>query len=103
MPVILTELALGWGIVARSQAAVVVMESPHATVAGMTIRAWSAAWWQWAAGLAQPGDPFTDTTGDFAGVKQAGPVFFLAGSPGGSHSRQWQRARQNLFGTAPGR
>ena len=30
--------------------------------------------------------PFTDTTGEFANVKQSGPVFFLAGSPTGSRS-----------------
>jgi hypothetical protein len=76
------------GMVAPSQAKVVV-ESPGATVAGKTIAEWSAAWWQWAAAQAPPGDPFTDTTGEFAGVNQSGPVFFLAGSPGGNNRRRF--------------
>ena len=69
--------------------AAVVVESPGATVAGKTIAAWSANWWQWAAALAPPGDPFTDASGAYAGVNQSGPVFFLAGSPGGNNSRQF--------------
>jgi hypothetical protein len=68
----------------------VVVEPTGATVAGKTIGEWSALWWQWAAALAPPGDPFTDTTGAFAEVNQAGPVFFLAGSPGGSNRRQFE-------------
>lgn len=81
LPAILVALALFCGIVGRLQAAVVV-ESPGATVIGKTIGAWSGAWWQWAAALAPPNDPFTDTTGASAGRNQSGPVFFLAGSTG---------------------
>lgn len=68
----------------------VQVEPPGATVAGKTIGEWSTNWWRWAAALAPPGDPFTDTTGEFANVNQSGPVFFLAGSPGGSRSRHFQ-------------
>src|SRR5262249_6924837 len=35
------------------------------------------------------GDPFTDTTGQYANVNQSGPVFFLAGSDGGSMIRHF--------------
>lgn len=88
VPALVVALALFSGIVGASRAAVIV-ESPHATVAGKTIGAWSAGWWQWAAAMAPPGDSFSDTTGEFANVNQRGPVFFLAGSPGGSNSRQF--------------
>ncbi|MCW5551687.1 MAG: immunoglobulin domain-containing protein [Verrucomicrobiae bacterium] len=77
------------GMVGPLQAGVVV-ESPGAIIAGKTIGEWTAAWWQWAVALSPPGDPFTDTTGEFAGVNQSGPVFFLAGSPDGSRGRQFQ-------------
>ena len=66
------------------------VEPPGAIVAGKSIADWSTNWWRWAAALAPPGDPFTDTTGQFANVNQSGPVFFLAGSPGGSMSRQFR-------------
>jgi hypothetical protein len=68
----------------------VVLEPPGAIVAGKSIAAWSTNWWRWAAALAPPGDPFTDTTGQFANVNQSGPVFFSAGSPGGSRSRHFR-------------
>jgi len=79
--------ALFLGVVG-SRAAVVV-ESPGAMVAGKTIGEWSTNWWRWAVAMAPPGDPFSDRTGEFANVNQSGPVFFLAGSPGGSNSRQF--------------
>jgi hypothetical protein len=77
------------GFVDCSRAEVVLLP-PGATIAGKTIGEWSANWWQWAAALAPPGDPFTDTNGQYAGVNQSGPVFFLAGSPGGSNRRQFE-------------
>jgi PKD repeat protein len=86
MPAMLLAWAVLCGAFERSRAEVVV-EPPGAMVAGKTIGEWTAAWWQWAAALAPPGDPFTDTTGAYARVDQSGPVFFLAGSPGGSNSR----------------
>ncbi len=81
-------LALSSGIPGQLRAEIVVAP-PGATVAGKTIGEWTAAWWQWAVALAPPGDPFTDTSGAFANVNQSGPVFFLAGSPGGTRSRQF--------------
>ena len=88
MPGILVSLTLLCGV-ARQALAGVAVEAPGAAVAGKTIGAWSATWWQWAAALAPPGDPFTDTTGAFANVHQSGPVFLLAGSTGGSNSRKF--------------
>lgn len=80
-------LALLVGIDSRAD---VVLEPPGATVAGKTIGEWSTNWWQWAAPLAPPGDPFTDRTGEFADVHQSGPVFLLAGSPGDTRARRFE-------------
>jgi hypothetical protein len=48
---------------------------------------WTAAWWNWAALAPSSGNPVTDTTGAFASVGQSGPVWFLAGTFGGSVTR----------------
>ena len=87
--VVAVVLALLFGIPPHLWADVVV-EPPGAIVAGKTIAEWSTNWWRWAAALAPPGDPFTDTSGQFANVNQSGPVFLLAGSPGGGRSRQFE-------------
>ena len=49
-------------------------------VLGKTIGEWSAAWWQWATPIPTPSNPVLDTSGEFAGINQRGPVWFLAGS-----------------------
>ena len=40
---------------------------------------WGAMWWQWALSIPVSENPLFDETGEFAGVGQSGPVFFLAG------------------------
>jgi hypothetical protein len=52
-------------------------------VLGKTIGEWSAAWWQWVISIPNQTNPFLDTTGQFSGVGQRGPVWFLAGAPFG--------------------
>jgi hypothetical protein len=54
---------------------------------GHTYGEWAAAWWQWALETPASMNPLTDTTGEFAGVNQSGPVWFLAGNLGGSSTR----------------
>jgi len=88
VPTVPVVLALFCGVLPQSRGDVVV-EPPGAIVVGKSIAAWSTNWWRWAAALAPPRDPFTDTNGQFANAHQSGPVFFLAGSPGGSHSRNF--------------
>jgi hypothetical protein len=61
--------------------------SPGDRYAGMTYGEWSAAWWQWAADISDPGSPVSDPTGAYCGVNQAGPVWFLAGNTGGTSRR----------------
>jgi hypothetical protein len=59
-------------------------------VVGKTIGEWSASQWQWAVSFDTTMDnPFTDTTGAHAGLNQSGPVFYLAGTTGGSETRSF--------------
>lgn len=75
--------------VADKATAALIVEPAGATVAGKTVSAWTTNWWQWAAALAPPGDPFTDQTGAAANKNQSGPVFYLAGNTGGSSTRSY--------------
>jgi hypothetical protein len=52
------------------------------TVAGKTIGEWTADWWNWTG--AGPGNVLGDTDGSVATQAQSGPVFFLAGTQGGT-------------------
>jgi hypothetical protein len=56
---------------------------PH----GKTYGEWAAAWWQWALSIPEAQNPVADSTGEFAGVGQSGPVWFLAGTFGNSAER----------------
>lgn len=51
---------------------------------GNTYGEWSARWWQWLLSIPMATNPNLDTTGANCAQKQAGPVFFLAGTFGGS-------------------
>jgi hypothetical protein len=61
---------------------------PHAHAYGKSYAEWHGAWWDWAFGKT-PVDqnPVTDETGEFCHIGQSGPVFFLAGSFGGTVER----------------
>jgi PEP-CTERM motif len=78
-------LALG---VAQPAWASVQTVPPTSDVAGQSQLYWAQAWWQWALGVPAPSNPLSDTTGQYGGVNNDGPVFFLAGSlTGGVYSR----------------
>jgi hypothetical protein len=64
-----------------------VVLPPSAQPYGATYSEWAAKWWQWA--LTQPAstNPIIDDTGELCGQGQSGPVWFLAGSFGGSVTR----------------
>jgi hypothetical protein len=51
-------------------------------VLGKTIGEWSADWWQWLVNIPAPSNLLLDTTGQFSGVNQKGPVWFLVGALG---------------------
>lgn len=53
----------------------------------------ASAWWQWALSIPESQNPLLDTTGQFAGVGQRGPVWFLAGTFGNSAERTVQIPR----------
>lgn len=56
-------------------------------VYGKTYGEWSAAWWQWAGSIPSDTNPIADTTGEFCDLGQSGPVWFLAGTFGGTAER----------------
>jgi hypothetical protein len=49
---------------------------------------WSAEWWKWALSIPEENNPVTDTTGEKCAINQEGPVWFLAGTTGGSVNRE---------------
>src|SRR5215211_1758610 len=55
---------------------------------GLTYGEWSARWWQWLNSIPQGVNPSTDETGEDCDQVQKGPVWFLAGTGGGSAVRQ---------------
>jgi hypothetical protein len=59
----------------------------NSTPYGKSYGEWGVAHWQWALGIPAANNPLLDTTGEFAGVNQSGPVWFLEGSLGGSAER----------------
>ncbi|MCP5249290.1 MAG: PEP-CTERM sorting domain-containing protein [Candidatus Accumulibacter sp.] len=74
--------------VPTAEAAVTVL-APGSSVAGKTIGQWSEAWWQWAFSLDATDNPFTDGSQAAASNGQSGPVFFLAGTTGGTATRSF--------------
>ena len=60
---------------------------PHANAYGHSYGEWSALWWRWVTGIPWDQNPVVDTTGEFAATGQSGPVWFLAGTFGGSANR----------------
>lgn len=59
----------------------------NSTSHGKTYGEWTAAWWQWALSIPEAQNPLADTTGQFAGIGQSGPVWFLGGTFGFSAER----------------
>lgn len=57
--------------------------NPH----GHSYGEWTARWWQWALSIPADRNPLTDTTGEFCGEGQSGPVWFYAGTFGNSAER----------------
>jgi hypothetical protein len=61
---------------------------PNSKAYGKTYGEWAAAWWNWALSSPLESNPVVDETGEFCDVNQAGPVWFLAGTFGGSAERE---------------
>jgi hypothetical protein len=89
--VLIGAVALTLGIAQPAWAEVQIVP-PGNDVAGQSQLYWAQAWWQWAMGIPQPNNgpplytplppfnPLNDPTGQYAGVNNNGPVFFLAGN-----------------------
>ena len=60
---------------------------PSTVLFGRTYGDWSAEWWRWALSIPAATNPVADTTGANCGLPQSGQVWFLAGTFGGSTSR----------------
>ena len=54
---------------------------------GSTFKDWTARWWQWDLSIPKDQNPAGDSTGRYCDQKQVGPVWFLAGTYGGSATR----------------
>jgi hypothetical protein len=54
---------------------------------GMTFAAWTDKWFEWLVSIPQSANPAADATGKNCGLGQNGPVWFLAGTTGGSAER----------------
>lgn len=54
---------------------------------GRTYAEWGAAWWQWAMAIPAGANPIMDAEGTDCAIGQKGPVWFLAGTSGGSVTR----------------
>jgi hypothetical protein len=81
-------LVLALALAGPAQADVIVVD-PHSVVAGKTIGAWTADWWNWVGSFPRETSPIHDGTGQFANMHQSGPVFFVGGSrPGPSEPPQ---------------
>jgi hypothetical protein len=62
--------------------------SPDSTPYGITYGEWTAKWWQWSFSMPESDNPLVDDTGKNCAKNQSGPVWFLAGTGGGSVSRE---------------
>ncbi|HXS83200.1 MAG TPA: hypothetical protein VN896_10830, partial [Methylomirabilota bacterium] len=54
---------------------------------GHTYGEWAERYWQWVFAQPTPTNPQLDVTGEFGGVGQSGPLWFLAGTFGNSAER----------------
>jgi hypothetical protein len=61
--------------------------SPDSKPYGMTYPEWTSNWWQWLVSIPEQGNPAADNTGKNCDQKQNGPVWFLAGTTGGTAER----------------
>jgi len=62
---------------------------PQSQPHGKSYGEWAVKWWQWVMSIPADRNPLTDPTGAFAGEDQTGPVWFGAGTLGGSAERSY--------------
>lgn len=54
---------------------------------GLTYAEWSGNWWRWIWSVPAPVSPIADATGQYCAEGQSGPVWYLAGTFGGTAER----------------
>lgn len=66
---------------------------------GKSYEDWTVAWWRWAMSVPGSVNPVLDTTGEFCheGQDDASPVFFLAGTVGGTVARTCAAAKEKAI------
>jgi hypothetical protein len=76
--------------IAHSQSTVdnIKILPPDSEAYGATYPEWTAGWWAWALSIPQDQNPTNDDTGKNCEQRQTGPVWFLAGTSGGSAVRE---------------
>jgi hypothetical protein len=72
---------------ARALVATIIFAATAAQAALPSPSVLAAQWWQWVMAIPVSTSPLFDTTGEFAQIGQSGPVWFLAGTFGGTNSR----------------
>ena len=75
------------GLQVTTGPAVAQVLPPDSNAYGNTYGEWSARWWQWVLSIPEATNPNLDPTGAHCAEGQAGPVWFLAGTFGGSAIR----------------
>jgi hypothetical protein len=56
--------------------------TPYDRPFGLTYGQWTTKWWLWALSIPKKTSPVLDSAGEYAGIKQRDPVWFLAGTFG---------------------
>jgi hypothetical protein len=54
---------------------------------GLSWEQWAIKWWKWIFSIPEVNSPLEDLTGEKCSINQSGPIWFLAGTPGGSAER----------------
>jgi hypothetical protein len=60
---------------------------PNAVEYNTSFPEWTTTWWKWILSIPESSNPLTDSTGEYCGQGQSGPVWFLAGTLGGNAER----------------
>jgi hypothetical protein len=93
VPILLTpatsQFALAQGLASNSSSSSIAIFSPDSQPYGLSYGEWTAKWWQWAHSIPTGNNPQLDETGEDCAQaqNQTGPVWFLAGTSGGSAER----------------
>jgi hypothetical protein len=86
---LLVQLNLGWAQSPNANNNNPAIFAPDSQPYGLTYSDWTAKWWQWVYSIPTANNPLLDQTGKDCtqGQNQTAPVWFLAGTSGGSAER----------------